>query len=65
MRSSRWFFLIAWFALYAAERIMSNLGEGKVRIMTRVLGIVLAALAVRLVLNRIGGFYKMLIRRSA
>ena len=58
-------FLIAWFVLYAAERIMTNLGEGKVRIMTRVLGIVLAALAVQFVLNGIGGFYETLIRRSA
>jgi multiple antibiotic resistance protein len=42
--------------LYAAERIMTSLGEGKVRIMTRVLGIILAALAVQFVLNGIGAF---------
>ena len=57
-------YLIAWFVLYAAERIMTRLGEGKVRIMTRVLGIVLAALAVQFVLNGIGGFYDSLIRRA-
>jgi multiple antibiotic resistance protein len=58
-------FLIAWFVLYAAERIMTNLGESKVRILTRVLGIVLAALAVQFVLNGMGGFYEALMRRSA
>jgi MarC family membrane protein len=55
-------YLIAWSVLYAAERIMTSLGEGKVRIMTRVLGIVLAALAVQFVLNGIEGFYDSLIR---
>jgi multiple antibiotic resistance protein len=49
-------YLIAWCVLYAAERIMTSLGEGKVRIMTRVLGIILAALAVQFVLNGIGAF---------
>jgi multiple antibiotic resistance protein len=57
-------YLIAWFLLYAAERIMTRLGEGKVRIMTRVLGIILAALAVQFVLNGIGGFYGSLIHRA-
>jgi multiple antibiotic resistance protein len=56
-------YLIAWCVLYAAERIMASLGEGKMRIITRVLGIVLAALAVQFVLNGIGGFYDSLIRR--
>jgi multiple antibiotic resistance protein len=56
-------YLIAWLVLYAADGIMTRLGEGKVRIMTRVLGIVLAALAVQFVLNGIGGFYDSLIRR--
>ncbi|HEX5023126.1 MAG TPA: MarC family protein [Candidatus Binatia bacterium] len=42
-----------------------RLGEGKVRIMTRVLGIVLAALAVQFVLNGIHGFYDSLIRAAA
>lgn len=30
-------FMIAWCVLYAADRIMTRLGEGKVCIMTRVL----------------------------
>ena len=58
-------YLIAWFVLYAADRIMTRLGEGKVRIMTRVLGIVLAALAVQFVLNGIAGFYASLARAAA
>jgi MarC family membrane protein len=58
-------FIISWGVLYAAERIVMQLGEGKVRIMTRVLGIVLAALAVQFVLNGIHGFYDSLIRAAA
>ncbi len=54
-------FLISWFVLYGAERIMNRLGEGKVRIMTRVLGIVLAALAVQYVLDGVQGFYESLV----
>jgi multiple antibiotic resistance protein len=55
-------FFISWLVLYAAERIVTRLGEGKVRIMTRVLGIILAALAVQFVLNGVGGFYNSLAR---
>ena len=55
-------FLISWMVLKAAERIVDRLGEGKVRIMTRVLGIILAALAVQFVLNGFGGFYETLQR---
>jgi multiple antibiotic resistance protein len=58
-------FLISWFVLYTGERIMIRLGEGKVRVMTRVLGIVLAALAVQFVLDGIGGFYDSLLHRAA
>lgn len=53
-------FLIAWCVLYTADRIMARLGEGKVRIMTRVLGIILAGLAVQFILNGIAGFYESL-----
>lgn len=36
-------YLIAWFVLRLSERLLTQLGEGKVHILTRVLGIVLAA----------------------
>jgi multiple antibiotic resistance protein len=58
-------FLISWCVLYAGERIMMRFGEGKVRILTRVLGIVLAALAVQYVLNGLTGYYDSLIQRSS
>jgi multiple antibiotic resistance protein len=58
-------FLISWFVLYTGERIMIRIGEGKVRVMTRVLGIVLAALAVQFVLDGIGGFYESLFNGPA
>jgi multiple antibiotic resistance protein len=57
-------YLIAWCVLNAGERLMQRLGEGKVRIITRVLGIVLAALAVQYALNGIAGFYESLVSRS-
>lgn len=57
-------YIIAWCILYAGERIITSLGEGKVRIITRVLGIVLAALAVQYVLNGFMGYYDSLVRHS-
>jgi len=57
-------YVISWFVLYGSERIMMRFGEGKVRILTRVLGIVLAALAVQYVLNGLTGYYGSLIHRS-
>jgi multiple antibiotic resistance protein len=58
-------FVITWIVLYAGERIMVRLGEAKVRVMTRVLGIVLAALAVQFVLDGIRGFFELLANGSA
>jgi MarC family membrane protein len=58
-------YLISWCVLYAGDQIMARFGEGKVRIITRVLGIVLAALAVQYVLNGLAGYYDSLINRSA
>jgi multiple antibiotic resistance protein len=58
-------FLIAWCVLYAGEKIMARLGEGKVRIITRVLGIVLTALAVQYVLNGVADYYASLVDRSS
>lgn len=51
-------FFISWVVLFASERLVARVGEGKLRVMTRVLGIILAALAVQFVLNGIGGFYE-------
>jgi multiple antibiotic resistance protein len=58
-------YLIGWRVLYAGDRIVTRLGEGKVHIITRVLGIVLAALAVQYVLNGLTGYYHSLVGRSA
>ena len=57
-------FLISWAVLYAGDRIITAMGEGKVRILTRVLGIVLAALAVQYVLNGITGYFQFLMHRE-
>jgi len=54
-------YLIAWWVLYAGERLMARLGESKVHIITRVLGIILAALAVQYVLSGIAGYYELLV----
>ena len=54
-------YLIAWWVLYAGERVMARLGAGKVHIITRVLGIVLAALAVQYILGGIAGYYASLV----
>lgn len=56
-------YLLAWPILYMAERVMSRLGEGLLHIITRVLGLVLAALAVQYVLNGVAGFYATLVGR--
>jgi multiple antibiotic resistance protein len=53
-------YLIAWGVLHGAERTIARIGEGKVRILTRVLGIVLAALAVQYVLTGLTGYYETL-----
>ena len=53
-------YLIAWPILYMAERVMNRLGDGVMHIITRVLGLVLAALAVQYILNGIAGFYQSL-----
>ena len=53
-------FLISFVALYMGGRLISLVGEGGVHIATRVMGIVLAALAVQYVLNGMTGYYKLL-----
>jgi multiple antibiotic resistance protein len=56
-------FIISFISLYLGSRLMRLLGQGGVNIATRVMGIVLAALAVQYVLNGITGYYELLSRR--
>ena len=56
-------FLVAFISLYLGARLIARLGEGGVHIATRVMGIVLAALAVQYVLNGITGYYNSLLLR--
>lgn len=56
-------YLISWPVLHASDRLIARMGEGKVSIVTRVLGIILAALAVQYVLNGITGYYDWLVTR--
>ena len=55
-------YLVAWPTLLAAERLLARLGAGGTSVMSRVLGLVLAALAVQYVLNGIAGFMATLAR---
>ena len=56
-------FIVSFISLYLGSRLMRLLGKGGVNIATRVMGIVLAALAVQYVLNGITGYYELLSRR--
>jgi multiple antibiotic resistance protein len=56
-------FLATWLILRTADVLMLRLGESRIHILTRVLGIVLAALAVQFVLEGITGYYESLLRR--
>jgi small neutral amino acid transporter SnatA (MarC family) len=49
--------------LLAADRLLARLGTGGTSVMGRILGLVLAALAVQYVLNGIAGFYAGLPKR--
>lgn len=53
-------FLVSFLSLYLGARLIRLLGEGGVHIATRVMGIVLAALAVQYVLNGVAGYYSLL-----
>jgi multiple antibiotic resistance protein len=53
-------FLVSFISLYLGARLIRLVGEGGVHIATRVMGIVLAALAVQYVLNGVTGYYKLL-----
>jgi multiple antibiotic resistance protein len=48
-------YVVTWTALRAGESLVLRIGEGKLHIVTRVLGIVLAALAVQYVLDGLAG----------
>lgn len=54
-------YLVVLLSLRASQSIVTRLGQGRVHIITRVLGILLAALAVQFVLNGIAGYYKSLV----
>lgn len=56
-------FLVSFVVLYLGGRLIALVGEGGVHIATRVMGIVLAALAVQYVLNGISGYYSLLTGR--
>lgn len=56
-------FCVTFVSLYLGARLIARLGEGGVHIATRVMGIVLAALAVQYVLNGITGYYSALLLR--
>jgi multiple antibiotic resistance protein len=56
-------YLLTLLVLYSGEWLMTHMGEGKVHIISRVLGIVLAAVAVQYVLNGITGYYNLLVMR--
>jgi multiple antibiotic resistance protein len=56
-------YLISWPILHTSERLIAHMGESKVGIITRVLGIILAALAVQYVFNGITGYYDSLVNR--
>ena len=56
-------FLVAFIALSLGARLIATVGEGGVHIATRVMGIILAALAVQYVLNGVSGYYHSLAGR--
>ena len=57
-------YVVSWPILHASDRVIARLGEGKVGIITRVLGIILAALAVQYVFNGITGYHDWLVRQT-
>ena len=56
-------YLISWPILHTGDRLIARIGEGKMSIITRVLGIILAALAVQYVFNGFTGYYESLVNR--
>ena len=56
-------YLISWPVLHTSDRLIARIGEGRMSIITRVLGIILAALAVQYVFNGFTGYYETLVNR--
>jgi multiple antibiotic resistance protein len=56
-------FFVTFVTLSLGARLIRLVGEGGVDIATRVMGIVLAALAVQYVLNGVTGYYHLLLGR--
>ncbi len=55
-------FGVSWLVLWLGDYLLAHLGQSGSRVATRVLGLVLAALAVQFVLNGITGYYHSLVR---
>lgn len=55
---------LSWVTLSMSERIIVKLGDNKMNIITRILGLILAALAVQYVLNGFTGYYNFLINQK-
>lgn len=55
-------YAITWIVLRVGDSLLSRMGKGGVHVVTRVMGIILAALAVQFVLNGIAGYYALLHR---
>jgi multiple antibiotic resistance protein len=54
-------YIISWIVLFTSGKLMKLLGESKVNVITRVLGIILTALAVQFVLKGITTYYQTLV----
>lgn len=57
-------YLVSWLILSMSERIITKLGDNKMNIITRILGLILAALAVQYVLNGFTGYYNFLMNQK-
>jgi multiple antibiotic resistance protein len=51
-------FLAAWVVLWVGETVMARLGASGVHVVTRVMGILLASLAIQFVLNGVTAYYR-------
>lgn len=56
-------YAITWIVLRLGDSLLSRMGTGGMHVATRVMGIILAALAVQFVLNGIAGYWAELARR--